>query len=306
MAKKVMTIWLGGCSGCHISLLDLHEKLLSVFSDGVELVYSPPLLDFKEIPEHVDVALVEGGIRNEDNVEEAEEVREAADVVIAVGTCACFGGIPGLANLFDNEELLERAYVSTPTTVNEEGEPPSEDLPELTWRVHPLSDVIDVDVMVPGCPPSPEDILEAVRCALEGEEFELPRKSVCDECPREKKGKVIESVRRPFEGEPDPERCLLEQGYPCLGPATRAGCGGRCPEVGVPCAGCRGPAEGSPDQGAGMISALASAYRVEEEEEPGFDPVELAESVPDPVGWFYRFSLPSALIPFRADRGEGP
>nr|WP_269466717.1 hypothetical protein [Methanopyrus sp. SNP6] len=149
---KIATTWLCCCSGCHISMLDLHERFLDLLGNA-ELVHCPVLMDTKEIPEDIDVVLIEGGIRNEENVEVVEEFRERAEIVVAVGTCACYGGVPGLANMYSNEELLRTVYVETASTENEDGVIPSEDIPELTWRVHPLSDVIDVDYELPGCPP---------------------------------------------------------------------------------------------------------------------------------------------------------
>ncbi len=297
---RIATTWLCCCSGCHVSMLDLHERLLKLFED-VELVHCPVLMDVKEIPDDVDVALIEGGIRNEENVEVAEELREKAEVVVALGTCACYGGVPGLANLFSNEELLEAVYVETASTENEEGTIPSEGVPELTWRVHPFSDVIEVDYELPGCPPEPDRIAEVLEAILEGEEPELPGYNLCEECPREKReeGLIIPEIRRPVEGEPDPDRCLLEQGYLCMGPATRAGCGARCPKAGVPCTGCAGPTDRSVDQGARMLSTIASAFRADEDE---VDPGELVERLRDPVSWFCRFTLPASLIPFRVDR----
>ncbi|WP_456482495.1 NADH-quinone oxidoreductase subunit B family protein [Methanopyrus sp.] len=295
---KIATTWLCCCSGCHISMLDLHERLLDLLGDA-ELVHCPVLMDVKEIPEDVDVVLIEGGIRNEENVEVAEEFRERAEIVVAVGACACYGGVPGLANLYSNEELLRTVYVETASTENEDGVIPSEGVPELTWRVHPLSDVIDVDHELPGCPPEPDLIADAITAILDGRESELPTTNLCEECPRKKEETVIHEIRRPVEGEPDPDRCLLEQGYPCMGPATRAGCGARCPEAGVPCAGCAGPTGGVPDQGAEMMSAIASIFRADVDD---VDPSELVESVPDVVGWFYRFTLAGSLVPFKVDR----
>lgn len=105
---KIATTWLACCSGCHISLVDLHEDLLKVL-EQVELVHCPVLMDVKEIPDDIDVALIEGGIRNEENLHIAQEMRKKAKIVIAFGTCAVYGGIPGIGNLYSNEALLEKA-----------------------------------------------------------------------------------------------------------------------------------------------------------------------------------------------------
>ncbi|AEF96736.1 NADH-quinone oxidoreductase subunit B family protein [Methanotorris igneus] len=295
---KIATTWLCCCSGCHISLLDLHEELLNLL-ENVELVHCPVLMDVKEIPDEIDVALIEGGIRNEENLEIAKEMRKKAKIVIAFGTCATFGGVPGLGNLYSNDEILEKVYKTTLTTKNDNGIIPNEEVPPLTSRVKPLSEVIDVDYFIPGCPPNPEIIANIIKALLEGKEPELPKKNMCDECPRKKSddGVAIETIKRKYEGNPDPEKCLLEQGYLCLGPATREGCGAACPSVGVPCSGCNGPTDAIVDQGAKMISALCSDFGIDKDRE--VDPTILPKSIKDKIGCFYKFTLPSALIPIR-------
>jgi F420-non-reducing hydrogenase small subunit len=124
--KRIGTMWLGGCSGCHIALTDLHELLLDVL-EVAEFEFSPVLMDTKydEIPE-MDIVLIEGGIRNDENKELAEVLREKADFVVAYGTCAEFGGIPGLGNLHTNDELTTEAYINSCSTVNPEGIIPNE------------------------------------------------------------------------------------------------------------------------------------------------------------------------------------
>ncbi|BAP61024.1 F420-nonreducing hydrogenase [Methanococcus maripaludis] len=298
---KIATTWLACCSGCHISLVDLHEDLLKVL-EQVELVHCPVLMDVKEIPDDIDVALIEGGIRNEENLHIAQEMRKKAKIVIAFGTCAVYGGIPGMGNLYSNEALLEKAYKTTFSTKNEEGIIPSEDVPELTSRVKPLSDVIDVDYILPGCPPKPELIAGVLTSLLEGKTPELTTKNMCEVCPREKskEGVSIDSIKRNYEGTPDPKKCLLEQGYLCMGIATRASCGAICPTAGVPCTGCYGPTDKVVDQGAKMVSALASDYKIDDDRT--MDPNELPKQILDKVGSFYKFTLPSALIPINNKR----
>ncbi|ACX72575.1 NADH ubiquinone oxidoreductase 20 kDa subunit [Methanocaldococcus vulcanius M7] len=293
---KLATTWLGCCSGCHISLLDLHEELLTLLKK-VELVHCPVLMDVKEIPNDIDIALIEGGIRNKENEEIAKEMRKKAKIVIAFGTCAVFGGVPGLGNLYSKDEILEKVYKSTLSTKNDEGIIPNEEVPPLTSRVKPLSEVIDVDYFIPGCPPDPELTAKVLSALLEGKKPELPKKNLCEECPRKKsnEGISIEKIKRKFEGKPDPERCLLEQGYLCLGVATRAGCNAACPRVGVPCSGCNGATDVVTDQGAKMISALCSDFGVNKDKET--DPTILPNSIKDKIGSFYKFTLPSALIP---------
>ncbi len=278
---KIGIIQLCGCSGCHISLLDLHEKLLDVLPN-LEIVYAPIVADPKEIPDGIDVFFIEGGARNEHDEHLMEEIREKSKLVVAFGTCAVCGGIPGLGNLYDKDELLNTVY-STITTDNK-GEIPTEDIPQLLDTLKPVEKIIKVDLALPGCPPTPDLIANTIVSLLEGKEVEIPKKIVCDECPRFKEGTYPDKLIRSFEGTPDPEKCLFEQGYTCMGMATRSGCGAKCPNANMPCRGCYGKAEKVLDQG----SAAANAYAA-----TGNAVLEL----PDKVALFNRFSLPAALIP---------
>jgi F420-non-reducing hydrogenase small subunit len=112
-----------------------------------------------------------------------------------------------------------------------------------------------------------------------------------------KDGVSITAIKRKFKGTPDQEKCLLEQGYLCMGPATRACCGAKCPNAGVPCSGCYGPTDAVIDQGAKMISALCSDFGIDNDKK--VDPTELPKSIDDKIGCFYKFTLPSALIPVK-------
>ncbi|EHP89573.1 F420-non-reducing hydrogenase subunit VhuG [Methanotorris formicicus] len=277
---KVAMIQLCGCSGCHISLLDLHNKLLEVLPN-LEIVFAPIVADPKEIPDGIDIALLEGGVRNEHDEHLVHEFREKAKIVIAWGSCAAFGGIPGLGNLYTKEELINYTY-STESTDNP-GTTPSEEIPPLEDYVKPISDIVKVDYIIPGCPPTPDMIASAIIALLNGEEPKFSTKTVCDECPRKKENVFPKKFKRTYEGKPDPERCLFEQGYPCLGFATRAGCGAKCPKAGVPCRGCYGKTDAVLDQGAAAANTFANAG-------------EAALEIPDKVALLNRFSLPAALI----------
>ncbi|MCG2828197.1 MULTISPECIES: F420-non-reducing hydrogenase subunit MvhG [unclassified Methanothermobacter] len=297
---KIGTMWLGGCSGCHLSIADLHEALLDVM-ELADFEFSPVLMDTKydEIPE-LDVVIIEGGIVNDENREFAEELREKAKFVISYGTCAVYGGIPGLRNLWDKEEVIEEAYINSISTPNEEGVIPSEEVPHLEGRVKPLGEVIDVDFEVPGCPPRSDVVAEVVLALLKGEEIELPSTNLCEVCPREKppEGLAMDFIKRQFEvGKPEDDLCLIPQGLICMGPATISICGAECPSIAIPCRGCYGPTARVEDQGAKMISAIASDYKVEEDKT--VDPEEVAEQLDDIVGTFYTFTLPAALIPMK-------
>lgn len=305
MAEKIKigTMWLGGCSGCHLSIADFHEKIIDVM-EHADFEFSPVLMDTKydEIPE-LDVVIIEGGIVNDENREFAEELREKAKFVISYGTCAVYGGIPGLRNLWDKDEVIEEAYINSITTPNEEGVIPSEDVPHLEGRVKPLGEVIDVDFEVPGCPPRSDVAAEVVMALLKGEEIELPETNLCEVCPREKppEGLAMDFIKRQFEvGKPEDDLCLIPQGLICMGPATVSICGAECPSIAIPCRGCYGPTARVEDQGAKMISAIASDYKVEEDKT--VDPEEVAEQLDDIVGTFYTFTLPAALIPMKIQK----
>ena len=273
--------------------------------DLADFEFSPVLMDTKydEVPE-LDVIIVEGGIRNDENRELAEMLNEKAKLVIAYGTCSCYGGIPGLGNLFTVEELEQEAYINSVSTVNPEGIIPNEDVPALESRVRPLDAVMDVDLMIPGCPPRSDVVAEAVLTLLRNETIELPVTNLCEVCPREKppEGLAMDFIKRQFElGKPEDDLCLISQGLICMGPATVSLCGAECPSIGIPCRGCYGPTAKVLDQGAKMISAIASDYGVEEDKT--VDPEQVADQLDDIVGTFYTYTLPAALVPMKMQKG---
>ncbi len=279
MTVKVASEWLNSCSGCEISILDMGERLLEVLKVA-RFVHLPALMDHKyfgqlgdgrhiDIPE-ADVGLISGGLRNQEHVEVAEAMRARCRIIIALGTCATHGGIPALANSYTPEQIKTR-YYSTETTDRPETFP-SDGLPEMLDRCMALDEKIKVDVYMPGCPPHPDHIFNALVALVQGQPLALPEKSVCDTCPTRREGKGrLNKVRRflqaPQYGSPDQPldqmRCLLEQGYVCMGPVTRAGCGGdgivpRCISARVPCRGCYGPVRPDGNQRLDMLNALAS------------------------------------------------
>lgn len=242
----------------------------------------------------------------------AKLLRKKAKLLVAYGACAHLGGVPGLANLTDKKEIFEKAYATTFSTENPEHVQPKPeshvkegeiDIPKFYNTVKSLGQVVDVDYYVPGCPPAVERTLFAVDAIAKGE---LPPKgsvlallkSVCDECPRKKENKRIDKIYRTYEKVPEPEKCLLEQGFICMGPATRGGCGARCLNADMPCTGCGGPCPNAPEQGAAMLSALASILGLDEEKEKYSeeDVEKLISQVKDPVGTFYMYALPSSIL----------
>ncbi|EDZ94739.1 MAG: oxidoreductase [Limnospira sp. PMC 1291.21] len=164
---RFATVWLAGCSGCHMSFLDLDEWLIEL-SEKVEVVYSPVGCDLKEYPENVDVCLVEGGIANEDNLELIKEVRSRTKLLISFGDCAVTANVPAMRNMLGStDHVLKRCYLElgdfTPQLPREPGI-----VPELLERVTPVHEVVDVDIFMPGCPPSADRIKATLAPLVEG------------------------------------------------------------------------------------------------------------------------------------------
>jgi NAD-reducing hydrogenase small subunit len=161
---RVATVWLSGCSGCHMSFLDQDERLVEL-AEKIQLVYSP-IMDVKVFPENVDVTLVEGAVANEEQLETLRIVRERTKVLISLGDCAVTGNVTGLRNTVSNsaESALKRAFVET-ADVN--GQIPNE-VPKLLKQTSPLHEVVKVDYYIPGCPPSADLINYVVTELLAG------------------------------------------------------------------------------------------------------------------------------------------
>jgi len=167
---RLATAWLGGCSGCHMSFLDLDEKLLDLF-EAAELVYSP-IADVKEFPENVDVTLVEGAVANVDHITLAKEIRARSKIVVSFGDCAVTGNVLTLRNKLGVEDLLTKVYHEGPGSIPKGGEA-DRVMPALVPKVLPLHQLIPVDAFIPGCPPDPDRIWAAVSALLRGEKVML-------------------------------------------------------------------------------------------------------------------------------------
>ena len=312
---KLAFYWTASCGGCEIAVLDLNERILDVIAIA-DIVFWPVAMDIKykdveAMPDKaIDLCFFNGAIRTEENERMAKLLRQKSKALIAFGSCAHEGGIPGLANISNRREIFEKAYVQTPSTVNPNATMPQTilkvgegelNLPEFYDTVKTLDQTVEVDYYIPGCPPPVKLIVKAVETIAKGElpsrgSVLAPEKSVCDECPRIRENKKISEVKRVYEIVPDMKRCLLEQGVICMGPATRAGCEAQCVSVNMPCTGCGGPCPNVPEQGAAMLSALSSILGVGEEKEKDYDAEKLISQVKDPIGSFYRYSLPHSIL----------
>lgn len=341
MAKlKLALYWSASCGGCDVAFLDINEKILDV-AEIADIVFWPTAMDFKyhhveAMPDKsIDVCLFNGAVRNSEQEHIAKLLRAKSKVLVAFGACACFGGIPALANLKSRDEILERAYVESPsndnlgrvlpqtkTTVGE-GELK---LPEFYDTVLVLNHVVDVEYFVPGCPP-PTDLIVNFVDALAKNELPSPgviiagEKTLCDECERKRENKPTQAqlrradflvnvltnkkvekelikAQRPHEVIADPERCFLEQGIVCLGPVTRGGCGQACIKANMPCRGCFGPAADIFDQDAAAYISDAKDNR------KNIDIIE--EVMVDPVGTYFRFGMSGSTLVETGQKKHSP
>ncbi len=232
--------WLSGCSGCEVSLIDLHEKLSNVL-DMMEIVRLPILMDEKGYPK-AKVGIVTGALRTEHDVECAKKMRDTCEVVLAFGTCAVFGGPQGAGYAHSQNELVDAAYTSNPTTTTHDV--PSKGVPAfLPEGVRPLDEAITVDAYLPGCPPHPYFILEALTSVFENRRPEFGPHNICYRCDRKMTTTSQATLRRTHLCEDDAQTCFLSQGMICLGSVTLDRCLAPCPKSGTPCTGCAGPSE---------------------------------------------------------------
>jgi F420-non-reducing hydrogenase small subunit len=320
MAKEKLKFafyWAASCGGCEIAVLDINEKILDVVNIA-DIVFWPVAMDIKykdveNMPDnYIDICFFNGSVRSEEQEHMAKLLRKKSKTLVAFGSCAQEGCIPGLANLHDRQEIFNKVYLQSKSISNPKGVVPQTKteakegvlkLPEFYDTVKTLDQTVKVDYYLPGCPPPVKLIINAVDAIAKNElpakgSVLAPLKSVCDECPRKKGNKKISKIYRVHEKVPEPEKCLLEQGIICMGPATRSGCGAQCLTVDMPCTGCGGPCPNSPEQGAAMMSALASILGLEGEQEhyTDEDVEKLMSQIKDPVGTFYMYSLPSSLL----------
>lgn len=162
------TVWLDGCSGCHMSFLDIDERLLEL-AERADLVYSP-LVDLKEFPEMVDITLIEGAVSSQEDFEKIRKVREHTKTLVSLGDCAVTANVPGMRNMFKVNDVYSRAYLEN---ADENQHVPVEVIPPLRKRSVPVHHVVDVDVFVQGCPPSADTIFHTLTELLDGRKPDL-------------------------------------------------------------------------------------------------------------------------------------
>ncbi|RPI21000.1 MAG: oxidoreductase [Acidobacteria bacterium] len=311
---KVAIYWLGACGGCDEAIVDLNEVLLQVAS-AVDIVLWPLAMDQKyhsieELPDgSITLSIIHGNVRNTEHEEMARLLRAKSNLVLAFGTCACFGGTTGLANFCGKESIMQWVYRDAPTVENPKKQSPqpkttvggeSLTLPELLDHVYSLNQVIPVDYYLPGCPPPPDLIGHAIFAVLEGKlpprsAVLAPQKALCETCPRNnnKPPRIdITGIKRVYEVEVDSHVCFLTEGVICMGPATRGGCGETCLRINTPCRGCFGPVEGVEDAGAKFLSAFASLVKATTDEQVQV----IMEKFHDPAGCLYRFTQPTSTL----------
>ncbi len=315
MEKKELQIalyWAAACGGCDVAVLDTNEFILEI-AEIADIRLWPIAVDgkYQDVEAmrdgELDVVLFNGAVRNSENEHLAKLLRRKSKILVAFGSCAHMGGIPGLANLVRKDEIITRAYLNNPSIEPGNQKTPCPEtsnngftlhIPQFYKRVYRLSDIVDVDYFLPGCPPAPHQVKAVLLAIAKGD---LPPKgsvvgaselTVCDDCRRTKTEKKIKRFYRPFEIIQDPERCLLEQGILCMGPVTRSGCGVRCPDTGQGCRGCYGPTANVADQGVKFLSALAAIIDSKDPEEIQ----EIIGGLPDFVSFAYRFGMPASLL----------
>jgi len=166
---KLATVWLDGCSGCHMSFLDMDERLLEL-AEVVDVVYSP-IVDTKEFPDEVDIALVEGAVSSVDDEKKIKKVRDHSRMLVAMGDCAITGNVPSMRNPIGPEAILDRAYIQN---VSAQAQIPCVVVPKLLKIVRPIHEFVKVDVFLPGCPPSADTFHTTLTALVNGGPLDIP------------------------------------------------------------------------------------------------------------------------------------
>ena len=329
---KLAIYWAAACGGCDVSLLDTHERILTI-GDMADIVMWPIASDGKEKDIEamndgdITVSIISGAVRNSENEHMVKLLRKKSKIVVCYGTCACFGGSPALANLVTGgaDEILDYVYAKTTSSASFQADyhadkpvipqtsyqaPEGElTIPTLYNTVKTLDQVIDVDYFVPGCPPLPETISQMLKAVMDFAYNDVPlppkgtmigvtKRTLCEECPRHKENRRIEAPLEPYQVDVDPDLCLMDQGILCLGAATVGGCGAKCTRVGQPCRGCYGPTDAVTEQGASVFTAVASLFPVIDEDPTCKEDkiIDIMSCIKDPLGYFYAYTMSKSLI----------
>ncbi|TFG25636.1 MAG: hypothetical protein EU529_00050 [Promethearchaeota archaeon] len=228
------------CWGCHQSLIDLHLQLLPVLP-ALEIVYWPAVVDFKydsleaRADGEIVVGFIEGSLRTKQDVEGTKLMRKKCKIIIAFGSCSCYGNVHGLANQWSKEELVRRKFSEVESIADGSGGEPTQHMPGFEDKIVNVDEIIKVDAYIAGCPPRSEQIFAAIGFLLGQKPFPMNDLSFCNDCALNQSG------------------CLLDEGKLCFGPITSIGCSLKCPNNGNPCVGCMGPAK--------TVSARASKLK---------------------------------------------
>jgi len=228
------------CWGCHQSLVDLHLQLLPVLP-ALEIVYWPAVVDFKydsleaRADGEIVVGFIEGSLRTKQDVEGTKLMRKKCQIIIAFGSCSCYGNVHGLANQWSKEELVRRKFSEVESIADGSGGEPTQHMPGFADKIVNVDEIIKVDAYIAGCPPRSEQIFAAIGFLLGQKPFPMNDLSFCNDCALNQSG------------------CLLDAGKLCFGPITSIGCSLKCPNNGNPCVGCMGPAK--------TVSARASKLK---------------------------------------------
>jgi F420-non-reducing hydrogenase small subunit len=318
MADKIKFAFLlaGGCAGCEMALVDLSEKLVDAL-EHLEVVFWAPTVadvkykDLEAMPDgFIDLAFVDGMIRNSENEHMVKVLRAKSKVLVAFGACATLGGIAALGDLHSKAELFDQAYKNTFSTDNPEGVWPQPEylldgkydltLPAFTSRCATIDQLVDVDYYVGGCPPHHDFVAAAVTAIVTGNlppkgSWLTSGKAVCDVCKRNpaisgQERLPVGAVVRTVEGRPDETKCLLQQGYVCFGPVTQGDCNASCLNVNIPCRGCGGPMPGVKDFGARCVTAIASSLKDDDTAQ------ELVNKYNDMAKLVYRYSFSAGTL----------
>lgn len=247
MAVKVAFMQLSSCWGCHQSLVNAHLGLLDVLP-ALEIVYWPAVVDFKhdslvarENGEIV-VGFIEGMIRTKQDLENTKLIREKSQLIIAFGSCSCYGNVPGLANQWSINEIQSRKFMEVESATTKRI--PDQHVPGFEDKVVNVDDIIKVDAYISGCPPRTEQIVGAVLFLLGQKAFPMNDIAFCEDCALKDSG------------------CLLDKNILCYGPVTSIGCSLKCTSSGDPCVGCMGPAKNVFNKASKLLEMTRSLYTI--------------------------------------------